>query len=180
MHTAGTVLSRCLSIDLEVSPRDGHVHALAGVRADTGRGVTWTLKARGDGQAGGRVTCLEGDEVASVKDRCSVDEALATLDGLTDGADFVIGHNIIKFDLPHLQAAAPGLGLLRMPVVDTLWLNPLAFPANPYHHLVKHYKDAPLKRSQRNDPYLDARLALQVFNDQQHKLAEAPPPARRW
>ena len=175
MHTAGTVLSRCLSIDLEVSPRDGHVHALAGVRADTGRGVTWTLKARGDGQAGGRVTCLEGDEVASVKDRCSVDEALATLDGLTDGADFVIGHNIIKFDLPHLQAAAPGLGLLRMPVVDTLWLNPLAFPANPYHHLVKHYKDAPLKRSQRNDPYLDARLALQVFNDQQHKLAEAPP-----
>ncbi|MYH42768.1 MAG: hypothetical protein F4131_03585, partial [Acidimicrobiaceae bacterium] len=63
-----------------------------------------------------------------------------------------MGHNIIKFDLPHLQAAAPGLGLLGMPVVDTLWLNPLAFPANPYHHLVKHYKDAPLKRSQRNDP----------------------------
>lgn len=25
--------------------------------------------------------------------------------------------------------------------IDTLWLNPLAFPRNPYHHLVKHYQD---------------------------------------
>ncbi len=169
------VLSRCLSIDLEVSPRDGRIHALAGVRADTGRSVTWTLKARGDDLAGGRVTCRDGDDVAWVKDRCSVDEALTALDGLAEDADFVVGHNIIKFDLPHLRAAAPGLGLLRMPVVDTLWLNPLAFPANPYHHLVKHYKDAPLKRSHRNDPYLDAQLALQVFNDQQHQFAVAQP-----
>ena len=175
MNTADIVLSRCVSIDLEVSPRDGHIHALAGVRADTGRSVTWTLEASGDDRTDGRVTCLDGDDVASVGDGCSVDEALAALDGLAEGADFVVGHNIIKFDLPRLQAVAPGLGLLRMPVVDTLWLNPLAFPANPYHHLVKHYKDAPLKRAQRNDPYLDARLALQVFDDQQHKLAETPP-----
>ncbi|MYJ84399.1 MAG: RecQ family ATP-dependent DNA helicase [Acidimicrobiaceae bacterium] len=175
MNTAELVLSRCLSIDLEVSPLDGHIHGLAGVRADSGRSVTWTLKARGVDQAGGRVTCLDGDDVTSTKDGCSVGEALVVLDGLAGGADFVVGHNIIKFDLPHLQAAAPGLGLLGMPVVDTLWLNPLAFPANPYHHLVKHYKDAPLKRSQRNDPYLDARLALRVFKDQQHRLAEAPP-----
>ena len=173
MNTAELVLSRCLSIDLEVSPLDGHIHGLAGVRADSGRSVTWTLKARGVDQAGGRVTCLDGDDVTSTKDGCSVGEALVVLDGLAGGADFVVGHNILRFDLPHLHAAAPGLGVLGMPVVDTLWLNPLAFPANPYHHLVKHYKDAPLKRSQRNDPYLDARLALRVFKDQQHRLAEA-------
>jgi len=175
MLTLDRMLSRCLSIDLEVSPRDGYIHALAGVRADTGRSVTWTLKARGDDQTDGRVTCREGDDVAWTKDGCSVGEALSALDGLAEDADLVVGHNIIKFDFPHLRAAAPGLGLLRMPVVDTLWLNPLAFPAYPYHHLVKHYKDAPLKRSQRNDPYLDAQLALQVFNDQQHKLAVAQP-----
>ena len=118
---------------------------------------------------------MEGDDVVWVKERRSVEEALAALDDLAEGADFVIGHNIIRFDLSHLQAIAPGLGLLQMPAVDTLWLNPLAFPANPYHHLVKHYKDAPLQRAQRNDPYLDARLALQVFKDQQHKLTEVPP-----
>jgi ATP-dependent DNA helicase RecQ len=29
--------------------------------------------------------------------------------------------------------------------IDTLWLNPLAFPRNPYHHLVKHYQDGRLQ-----------------------------------
>ncbi|MYJ43093.1 MAG: RecQ family ATP-dependent DNA helicase, partial [Acidimicrobiaceae bacterium] len=174
MSTADRVLSRCLSIDLEVSRHDGRIYALAGTRSDTDQSVQWSHMSRSEGQAGGRVTCLDGDDVTSAKDGCPVGEALVALDGLAGGADFVVGHNIIKFDLPHLQAAAPGLGLLGMPVVDTLWLNPLAFPANPYHHLVKHYKDAPLKRSQRNDPYLDARLALRVFKDQQHRLAEAP------
>ena len=39
-------------------------------------------------------------------------------------------------------------------------LNPLAFPRNPYHHLVKHYQDGQLNRGRVNDPELDARLAL--------------------
>ena len=50
--------------------------------------------------------------------------------------------------------------------MDTLWLNPLAFPRNPYRHLVKHYQDGRLQAGHVNDPELDARLALQVLADQ--------------
>ena len=57
--------------------------------------------------------------------------------------------------------------------MDTLRLNPLAFPRNPYHHLVKHYQDGQLKRGRINDPELDARLALDVFDNQLRALASA-------
>ena len=175
MHPDDNALSRCLSIDLEVSQHDNRIHALAGTRADTGRSVLWARRSRSQDQADGRISSLEGDEVVGVQERASVSEALAALDDLAGGADFLVGHNIIKFDLRHLQATAPASRLLQMPVVDTLWLNPLAFPANPYHHLVKHYKDAPLTRSQRNDPHLDAQLALQVFKNQQRELSKVQP-----
>ena len=102
-------------------------------------------------------------------------QALADLDDLADSASFILGHNLIKFDLPHLRAASPALRLLEIPAVDTLWLNPLAFPRHPYHHLVKHYQDGQLKRDRRNDPKLDAILALRVFGDQQKQLLETPP-----
>ncbi len=102
-------------------------------------------------------------------------EALLKLDEFTDGASFVLGHNLIAFDLPHLAAAKPELRLLRLPAVDTLRLNPLAFPRHPYHHLVKHYQDGGLKRGRLNDPELDARLALEVFGDQHRALKRAPP-----
>ena len=35
-----------------------------------------------------------------------------------------MGHNVIAFDIPHLQAFAADLSLLRLPVVDTLRLTP--------------------------------------------------------
>ena len=56
---------------------------------------------------------------------------LARLDELAEGAEFLLGHNLIDFDLPHLRAADPGLLLLDLPVVDTFRLNPLAFPPRP-------------------------------------------------
>ena len=143
-------LSRCVSIDLEVSTQTGRIHAFAGERPDSSRSVVLPEQGRG------------------------LKQALAALDDLADGASFLLGHNLIKFDLPHLQAASPDLRLLQMPVVDTLWLNPLAFPRNPYHHLVKHYQDGQLKRDRRNDPKLDAQLALKVFGDQQEQLLQTP------
>ena len=143
-------LSRCVSIDLEVATQTERIHAFAGERPDTGRSVVFPERGR------------------------TFHQALADLDDLADGTNFVLGHNIIKFDLPRLQATNPGLRLLQMPVVDTLWLNPLAFPRNPYHHLVKHYQDGQLTRDRRNDPKLDAELALRVFGDQQEQLLEAP------
>lgn len=141
---------RCLSLDLEVSVQDHRIHKFAAVRQDTGQTVVYP----DDG----------GD---------SLNVALAKLDELADGADFLLGHNLIDFDLPHLQAVDPDLQLLRWPAVDTLMLNPLAFPRNPYHHLVKHYKNGQLKRGRTNDPELDARLTLQVFDNQQSALKDA-------
>ncbi len=99
-------------------------------------------------------------------------EAIGEMDRLADGAAFVLGHNIVAFDLPHLSAANPNLKLLALPAVDTLRLNPLAFPRNPYHHLVKHYQDGQLRRVQVNDPLLDAQLTLDLFKDQNGALLE--------
>ena len=140
---------RCLSLDLEVGKQNRRIHAVAAVRPDTGRRLVF-----------------QGGDLAA---------ALAELDDLARGADFLLGHNLILFDLPHLAAAEPGLRLLRLSAVDTLWLNPLAFPRNPYHYLVKHYQDGQLKRGRVNDPELDARLALDVFRDQHQALRNALP-----
>ena len=137
----------CLSLDLEIG-KDNRIRALAGVRADTGDRLVYS----GHGLA----------------------TALARLDDIADGASFVLGHNLIAFDLKHLAAAKPDLGLLTMPLVDTLRLSPLAFPRNPYHRLVKHYQDGRLTRGQVSDPELDARLALTVFEDQRRELPKAP------
>ena len=139
----------CLSLDLEIGRQDGRIYAIGAVRADTGE----RLVHSGAGLA----------------------EALLKLDELADEASFVLGHNLIAFDLPHLAAVKPDLRLLTLPAVDTLRLSPLAFPRHPYHHLVKHYQDGGLKRGRVNDPELDARLALEVFGDQRGALKRTPP-----
>lgn len=131
---------RCLSIDLEVGVQDSRIHRFAAVRGDTGQAFVF---GKGD---------LAG--------------ALAQLDDFAANAAFLLGHNLIAFDLPYLVAAKPDLRLLALPAVDTLRLNPLAFPRNPYHHLVKHYQDGQLKRGRLNDPELDVRLTLALFRDQ--------------
>ncbi|HWL69450.1 MAG TPA: RecQ family ATP-dependent DNA helicase [Geminicoccus sp.] len=92
--------------------------------------------------------------------------------------DHLIGHNILRHDLPHLAATRPTLAKMARAPVDTLWLNPLAFPRNPYHHLVKHYHDGRLRAGHVNDPELDARLVFQVLQNQVdalcHLNAEEP------
>ena len=100
--------------------------------------------------------------------RFDIAKALSELDAFAAGADFILGHNLLGHDLPILVSLAPGLSLLRKPVVDTLYLSPLAFPANPYHRLVKDYK---LVRDSINDPVADARLAASVFCDQWESFA---------
>ena len=142
-------LSHCLSLDLELGTEDNRIHAFAGIRADTDETVKYPGGRRG------------------------LSRALSELDDLADGAEFVLGHNIIAFDLPHLRAAKADLWLLDLPVVDTLRLNPLAYPRNPYHHLVKDYQDGELRRGQRNDPELDSRLTLQVFDNQLSEFRSA-------
>ncbi len=82
----------------------------------------------------------------------------------------MIGHNFIRFDAHHLRAENPNLKLLEKPVIDTLWLNPLACPGYPYHRLVKHYKDGGLDAPHVNDPVLDAKLVFNVLNHQGNTL----------
>ena len=103
----------------------------------------------------------------------SLAAALAKLDAFAEGAAYLLGHNLIDFDLPHLLAAKPDLRLLRLPPIDTLRLNPLAFPRNPYHHLVKHYQDGQLRRGHVNDPKWDAQLSLQLLADQRKAFRKA-------
>ena len=138
---------RCVSLDLEVGKDGQRIRAIGAVRGDTGQGYS------GGGSA----------------------SALAKLDEFAKGASFILGHNLIAFDLPHLEAVKPDLRLLDLPAVDTLRLSPLAFPRNPYHHLVKHYQDGGLKRGKINDPELDSRLALELFGDEREALREAEP-----
>ncbi len=142
-----TVFTSCVSIDLEVARESGRIRAIGAVQAGTGERFVYSGKG--------------------------IQQALARLDDFADGASFILGHNIIEFDLPHLKGGKPDLRLLKLPVIDTLRLSPLAFPRHPYHHLIKHYKNGDIKRSQVNDPELDARLALEVFRDELEALAEA-------
>jgi len=97
------------------------------------------------------------------KGRFDLQTALKELDNFASDAEYILGHNILGHDLPVLEALSPNLRLLHKPVVDTLYLSPLAFPENPYHRLVKDYK---LVRDSINDPVADARLAASVLFDQ--------------
>lgn len=134
------VLSRCLSIDLEVDPKEAKLFAFAAVPDGDGEGI---IHRKGDPKA-----------------------ALEKLDLFCAGFAHVIGHNILRHDLPHLMAVSPRFAKLADGPIDTLWLNPLAFPRNPYHHLVKHYRDGRLQSGHVNDPELDARLVFEVLRNQ--------------
>ena len=141
---------RCLSIDLEVGQEDSRIYELSAVRGDDGRALT--------------------------PGKNKVREGLAEIDDFSQGLKFLLGHNIRDFDLPHLRAAKPALQLLSWPVIDTLWLNPLAFPS------LSSAGEALSGRptvSVMNDLELDARLTLDVFYDQYvafRILSESIPP----
>ena len=136
---------RLVSLDLEGKT---NISAIGAVRTDNSSTFAWK------GRAG------------------ELKQALRELDSFVEGANCLVGHNIYEHDLPLLAKHAPDLNLLRLPAVDTLYLSPLARPANPYHHLVKQYKEPALTRSQPNDPLLDAELTLELLADILGELAE--------
>ena len=70
-NSVENALTRCLSLDLEVGRADNRIHALAGVRPDMGQKVAIPRVGR------------------------NLPRALARLDELAHGADFVLGHNLI-------------------------------------------------------------------------------------
>ena len=129
---------KCLCLDIETAATDAlALHKFGAWRPDNRQSV-----------------CISGQQMLT---------ALAEIDALTEGASFVVGHNVIRHDLPALAVLYPGLMLNALPAVDTLELSPLAFPENPYHSLVKDYK---LVRDARNDPLKDAQLSFRLWSDQ--------------
>lgn len=96
-------------------------------------------------------------------------KALAELSVFSEKANFVLGHNIVNHDLRVAKKLLPEASFLNLPVIDTLFLSPLAFPENPYHKLIKDYK---LLRTGKNNPVSDARLAGSVFDDQLAAFSE--------
>ena len=133
-------LQRCVSVDLEVDPATATIFAFAAVRDDARPPI-----------------------LAKKRDLMA---ALDRLEAESAEAEHLLGHNIIRHDLPHLVAVRPKLANIFRSPIDTLWLNPLAFPRNPYHHLVKHYHDGRLQAGHVNDPEMDARLVFQVLRNQ--------------
>ncbi len=138
------ILDRALLLDLETGA-DGRLYKIGAIRID---------------QGGRRELRREG--------RFELDRALSDLTAFAGDARYVIGHNLLGHDLPTLRALAPALTLLRRPIVDTLYISPLAFPQNPYHRLVKDYR---LVRDSVADPVADCRLAERVLREQIDELA---------
>ncbi|MYE86041.1 MAG: DEAD/DEAH box helicase, partial [Gammaproteobacteria bacterium] len=145
---------RCISVDLEVDTRTERIFALGAINETTGVPLTFTKERL-------RAVGLKA--------------ALTQLDAFADDGDCLVGHNLIEFDAPHLEAAAPQLRLLQLPRLDTLRLSPLAFPENPYHRLVKHYQDGGLIRAQINNPKLDAQITLDLLTDERDALGLKDP-----
>ena len=110
-----------------------------------------------------KVGAVYGDKEGFLQGRFSQPDVLKTLDKLGQSAEYVLGHNILDHDLPILRKQFPSLNLHKLPVIDTLFLSPIAFPENPYHHLVKDYR---LLSTAINDPVCDAKNAGQLFIDQ--------------
>lgn len=134
------VLRRCISVDLEVDPATATIFAFAVVRDDTRAPIL-----------------AKKHDLAAALDHLEAELA---------EVEHLIGHNIIRHDLPHIVAVRPRLAAMARSPIDTLWLNPLAFPRNPYHHLVKHYHDGRLQAGHINDPEMDARLVFEVLLNQ--------------
>ena len=72
----------CLAIDLEVGRESGRIHQLAGLRGDSGASLVFPTG--------------------------KLPQALETLDELANGAAFLLGHNLIAFDLPRGLGPAKG------------------------------------------------------------------------
>ncbi len=139
-EAARGLLERCASVDLEVDPKTARVFAMAAVPF--------------------------GDQPPILSQNGATEDSLDRLESALSSYDHLIGHNILNFDLPHLAANRAQLAALAAAPIDTLWLNPLAFPRNPYHHLVKHYHDGRLQSGHISDPEKDARLVFDVLGNQ--------------
>lgn len=110
----------------------------------------------------------------SPTDSCDVDAAQADqvrsrLLHLCQTNGGLCGHNIRRFDYPHLIRRWPELEPLS--VIDTLELSVLAFPLQPSHQLQKDYK---LSQYASNNPLEDAQATQLLLQQILQSLSEQP------
>ncbi|MGL6314944.1 RecQ family ATP-dependent DNA helicase [Vibrio sp. WXL103] len=119
----------------------------------------------------GAVLERNGEEIETLDIKRDDALMLEKLLPLAHKADVLLGHNILDHDLSWLKHRFGDKikALADLPVIDTLYLSPLAFPKNPYHRLIKDYK---IVKDSYNNPVEDARLTLAVFKDQTSEFIE--------
>ena len=115
------------------------------------------------------VGALRGANELKIPDATSSESAIRQLEFFAEGAEFVVGHNIVAHDRVFVEKHLPRSDLLDLPVVDTLYLAPLAKPQVPYHHLVKDYK---LVGAEQSDPLADCLLTRHLLGDCWEALKE--------
>ena len=150
--TFSTYLQQGVALDLEIHPSDDLLLKIGAVHLATRTGRAF-------------------------QGRFDREKALVELDASLGQASFLLGHNVIGHDLPWLRLHHPSPRFLRLPALDTLFLSPLAFPRNPYHHLVKDYK---IVRSSINDPVRDCVQATRVFLDEVEAFGQLPAEQNRF
>lgn len=146
----GPLLSKVLVLDLEIHPEEDRLLKIGAIKVAPRREMGF---------------------------KGSFDPA-ASLDRVAEwgkSADYLLGHNMAEHDLPWISGHFPGHPLTTLPVIDTLFLSPLAFPTNPYHRLVKNYK---LIKESVNDPVGDCKQTLILFKDELFAFAEMAPELR--
>ncbi len=129
-----------LIIDLEVNPKTETVFKLGAYRPDLDKSY-------------------QSENLRNNQDFKAALEKIGQ-EGLVSGAKWLMGHNIIEHDLKFLPS---DLEWLKLPVIDTLRLSPLAFPQNPYHRLIKNHK---IIVSEINSPLADCKACWTLFQDQ--------------
>ncbi len=113
---------------------------------------------------------VDGSQI-EIESKAGVNDSVSKLNALASNAQFLLGHNILEHDIPWLKLHSQTTdgALFQLPIIDTLFLSPLAFPKNPYHRLVKDYK---IVKDSLNNPIADAQLALSIFEDQLDSFKE--------
>ncbi len=145
-HAINHFINRLVAVDIEVHPVDHQIIKIGAFAPGSG-------------------------ETLAFKGAFNLHAALSALDDFCRKAAFLLGHNITRHDLECLKSVRSDLKLYALPLIDTLWLSPLAFPKNPYHHLVKDYK---IVKQSVNDPLADARCTVTLFEDQCEAFAHKP------
>lgn len=115
------------------------------------------------------VGALRGTNKLEIPHVASSGSAIRQLESFAEGAEFVVGHNIVAHDRVFVEKHLPGSALLDLPVVDSLYVAPLAKPQVPYHHLVKDYK---IVGAEQSDPLADCLLTQRLLGDCREALEE--------